>query len=400
VNDPHGDDLLFSGSPRTRSIHGKSQADPWRALTPPLYQTSTFTFPDMETVDRVLSGEEKGYVYSRGSNPTVSRFEEVITLLERGEASRAFASGMGAISATLIHLSLGRKTVHIPRTIYSGTRAFVHKFLLPWGIPVQWFDCREGGWLARLEESVGPQSACVFIETPTNPTMDILDLGELAGICRKKRVPFVVDNTFASPALQNPLERGADLVIHSATKYLGGHGDLLGGVVTGSRETIDRIRLEEGSFLGSTLSPFNAWLLLRGLKTLHLRMERHSTNAMAIAGFLAGHPKVLKVHYPGLPSHPGYLVSRRQMSAPGGMLSFELDDDATARRMCDRLSLIGIGVSLGDPESLIEHPWSMSHRWLDVADRRAAGLSPGFLRLSVGLEAWEDLAGDLERALD
>ena len=386
-------------SPVTRAIHGIHHPDPWRALNPPLYQTSTYTFPDMETVDRVLSGEEEGYVYSRGGNPTVSRFEEVVTLLEKGEASRAFASGMGAISATIIHLARGNRTVHLPVTIYSGTRAFVRKFLEPWGVPVQWFDPRPVDWLEKLDATLATGDGCVFLETPTNPTMDILDLRNLSALCRSKDVPVVVDNTFATPVLQNPLLLGCDLVIHSATKYLGGHGDLLGGVVTGKAETIVALRGEEGSFLGATLSPFNAWLLLRGIKTLHLRMEKHTANARAVASFLAGHPTVRQVHYPGLPSHPGYAVSRRQMASPGGMLSFELSDGRTAREFCDRLSVVGIGVSLGDPESLIEHPWTMSHRWIGEEERRSVGLSPGFLRMSVGLESWEDLVRDLDRAL-
>ena len=390
---------LSEASPVTRAIHGVRHPDPWRALNPPLYQTSTFTFPDMETVDRVLTGEEEGFVYSRGGNPTVARFEEVVTLLEKGDASRAFASGMGAISATIVHLSRGRKAVHLPITIYSGTRAFVRKFLEPWGIPVRWFDPRPADWLEKLDGVLEPDAACVFLETPTNPTMDVLDLRRLSSLCRSKDVPVVVDNTFATPVLQNPLTLGCDLVIHSATKYLGGHGDLLGGVVTGDAERIAAIRGEEGSFLGSTLSPFNAWLLLRGIKTLHLRMEKHTENARAVSSFLAGHPKIRRVHYPGLPFHPGYAVARSQMVAPGGMLSFELADVRGAREVCDRLSLIRIGVSLGDPESLIEHPWSMSHRWIDEEERRAVGVTPGFLRMSVGLESWEDLVRDLDRAL-
>ena len=387
------------GSPVTQAIHGVHHPDPWRALNPPLYQTSTYTFPDMETVDRVLGGEEEGYVYSRGGNPTVSRFEEVVTLLEKGEASRAFASGMGAISATIVHLARGNKAVHLPLTIYSGTRAFVRKFLEPWGVPVHWFDPRQTGWLEKLEGTVKRGDGCIFLETPTNPTMDILDLKRLSDLCRPKNVPIVVDNTFATPVLQNPLSLGCDLVVHSATKYLGGHGDLLGGVVTGDADRIAAIRGEEGSFLGATLSPFNAWLLLRGIKTLHLRMEKHTENARAVASFLAGHPKVRRVHYPGLPSHSGYAVARRQMVSPGGMLSFEVADARAARDFCDRLSLVGIGVSLGDPESLIEHPWSMSHRWLGEEERRSVGVLPGFLRMSVGLESWEDLVTDMDRSL-
>ncbi|MHB8422937.1 MAG: trans-sulfuration enzyme family protein [Leptospirales bacterium] len=381
------------------AIRGIHHEDPFRALNPPLYQTSTFTFPDMESVDRVLGGQESGYVYSRSGNPTLSRFEGVLSLLEGGEDSRAFASGMGAISATLIHLAKGGREVFLPRYIYSGTRAFIHRFLIPWGVPVRWFDSREPDWLDTLAARMSRGSGCVFVESPSNPTMDILDLEALSKTCRSVGVPLVVDNTFASPALQNPLSTGADLVIHSATKYLGGHGDLLGGVVTGAANRIKALSMEEGSFLGATLSPFNAWLLLRGIKTLFLRMNAHSDNAMALANFLSDHPKVKAVHYPGLSSHPGHDVARRQMKRFGGMLSFEVQSAEVARLMCDRLKLVRIGVSLGDPESLIEHPFSMSHRMLDPKERGDAGITPGLLRMSVGLEGVQDLIRDLDRAL-
>lgn len=383
----------------TMAIRGIHHEDPFRALNPPLYQTSTFTFPDMESVDRVLGGQENGYVYSRSGNPTVSRFEGVISLLEGGESSRAFASGMGAISSTLIHLSKGGREIFFPRYIYSGTRAFIHKFLIPWGVPVRWFDPREPDWLDDLASQITHESGCVFVESPSNPTMDILDLDGLSTKCRAAGVPLVVDNTFASPALQNPLATGAELVIHSATKYLGGHGDLLGGVVTGRSDRIRSLAMEEGSFLGATLSPFNAWLLLRGIKTLFLRMNAHSDNAMALAKFLSGHSRVKGVHYPGLSSHPGHDIARRQMKRFGGMLSFEVESAEGARLLCDRLKLLRIGVSLGDPESLIEHPFSMSHRMLAPKERSDSGITPGLLRMSVGLEEAEDLIRDLDRAL-
>ena len=386
-------------SRETVAIRGVHLPDPFRALNPPLYQTSTFTFPDMESVDQVLGGQESGYVYSRSGNPTVSRFEGVISLLEGGESSRAFASGMGAISATLIHLARGGREICFPRYIYSGTRAFIHKFLKPWGVPVHWFDPRQPDWLDTLSSRMNRDTGCVFVESPSNPTMDILDLERLSQRCLQAGVPLVVDNTFASPALQNPLATGADLVVHSATKYLGGHGDLLGGVVTGKADWIKSLSMEEGSFLGATLSPFNAWLLLRGIKTLFLRMNAHSDNAMALSSFLSEHPKVTAVHYPGLPDHPGHEIARRQMSRFGGMLSFEVDSASRARLVADRLKLVRIGVSLGDPESLIEHPASMSHRMLDPKERIAAGIAPGLLRMSVGLEGTEDLIRDLDQAL-
>ncbi len=397
MKDPN--DQTEYSSMETVAIRGVHLPDPFRALNPPLYQTSTFTFPDMESVDQVLGGHESGYVYSRGGNPTVSRFEGVISRLEGGEASRAFASGMGAISATLIHLAREGRKMFFPRYIYSGTRAFIHKFLNQWGVPVHWFDPRETDWLESLVSRLYHEAGCVFVESPSNPTMDILDLERLSRACRQEGAVLVVDNTFASPALQTPLLAGADLVIHSATKYLGGHGDLLGGVVTGKSDWIKSLAMGEGSFLGATLSPFNAWLLLRGIKTLFLRMEAHSEKAMALSSFLSGHPKVNAVHYPGLPSHPGHEMARRQMKRFGGMLSFDVGTASRARLLADRLKLVKIGVSLGDPESLIEHPFSMSHRWLDPKERSDAGITPGLLRVSVGLEGAEDLIRDFDQAL-
>ncbi len=386
-------------SPETKAIHVRHVSDPARALTPPLYQTSTFTFPDMETADRVLKGEEKGFVYSRGGNPTVAQFESALSELEGGEASRAFASGMGAISALLIHLAKGGRSVIVPKYLYIGTRAFVQKFLIPWDIPVHWFDPRDPSWTDSMQGLLAGNAGAVFVETPSNPTLDIIDLSLLARLCREANVPLVVDNTFASPVLQRPIALGAAVVVHSATKYLGGHGDLLGGVLTGPAEIVSKVASDEGSFLGATLSPFNAWLILRGIKTLHIRMQAHCDRAEEIASFLAGHPKVCSVRYPGLAGHPGHDTARRQMRRFGGMLSFELASSVEARRVANRLEIFQIGVSLGDPGSLIEHPWSMSHRLLSEADRLSSGVTPGLLRMSVGLEGLTDLVRDLDRAL-
>ena len=384
----------------TDAIHGEEGEDPYRALTPPIYMTSTYTFPSMEEVDRVLRGEAPGYVYSRAGNPTVWIFEQTMARLEEGEEAVAFASGMGAISAVLLSWLKKKKPLVFSKHLYSGTRHFVESMLIPLGAEIRWVDFREGtDFRTRLSTLVQDGVSGVFLETPSNPTLDIVDLLAVSGIAGEFGVPLAVDNTFASPALQRPLRWGADIVLHSATKYLGGHGDLLGGVAIGSRETIRSLRTQEASLLGATLSPMNAWLILRGLKTLGLRMEAHSRSATLLAGILSNSPAVQKVLYPGLPDHPGHLVASRQMRAMGGMLSVVFPTGEAARRFMDRLRIIKIGVSLGDPASLVEHPATMSHRGWAPEIRRAMGVEDGLVRMSVGLETPEDLASDIAQAL-
>jgi methionine-gamma-lyase len=383
----------------TRAVHQSEGKDPWRALTPPLYMTSTYTFPDMEEVDRVVRGEREGYIYSRGGNPTVRQLERTVALLEGGAAGCAFASGMGAISAVLLSLLKKKKDLVFSRHLYSGTRHFIESILIPLGGSVHYADFRAAEWESRLETLLSRDAGAVFLETPSNPTLDIIDLARVANLCRRFGVPLVVDNTFASPALQNPLANGADIVIHSATKYLGGHGDLLGGVAVGPEDLIRPLLSEEGPLLGATLSPMNAWLILRGLKTLSLRMEAHTLRAEALARILSVHPKVERVFYPGLLTHPGHEIAKRQMKGPGGMLSLLFASGGLARTFMDRLSLVRIGVSLGDPVSLVEHPASMSHRGWSEEDRQGMGIEEGFVRMSVGLESLEDLETDIGCAL-
>ncbi len=384
----------------TEAVHGVEGTDPYRALTPPIYMTSTYTFPSMETVDRVLGGEEEGYVYSRAANPTVRQLERTMALLEGGEEGVAFSSGMGAIAAVLLSWMKKGSPFLFSRHLYSGTRHFIESMLIPLGATVRFVDFRaEGPSFVLLEEELRDGAAGLFLETPSNPTLDIVDLSGVGTLCRKYGVPLAVDNTFASPALQKPLEQGADIVIHSATKYLGGHGDLLGGVAIGRRETIQALRAGEATLLGATLSPMNAWLILRGIKTLALRMEAHSLRASALARLLSGKAPVVRVHYPGLSEHPGHEIARRQMKGTGGMLSVEFSSGKIARSFMDGLSLIRIGVSLGDPGSLVEHPASMSHRGWSPEVRRAMGIEDGLVRMSVGLESSDDLCKDVEAAL-
>ena len=384
----------------TQAIHGGDLDDPFRALTSPVYMTSTYTFPSVEAMSSVLSGEREGFVYSRAGNPTVGAMATLVARLEGGEAGVAFASGMGAIAAVLFYLAKSRLPLIVSRHLYTGTRHFVSGMLEPLGIPVREVDLRStDDSLSELREALRAGAGGVFCETPSNPTLDIVDLSSVAALCAEWGVPLAVDNTFPSPALQNPLRQGATLVIHSATKYLGGHGDLLGGVAVGSAEVIRKIATVEAPLLGATLSPMNAWLILRGIKTLALRMEAHTLRATALARLFSGQSAVVEVRYPGLASHPGHKIALRQMKGSGGMLSVVFEGADQARRFMNALRVIRIGVSLGDPASLAEHPATMSHRGYAAREREHMGVPEGLVRLSVGLESLDDLLGDVDRAL-
>ncbi len=384
----------------TLAVHGGDLEDPFRALTSPIYMTSTYTFPGVEEMSSVLAGERPGYVYSRAGNPTVGAMEKLVARLEGGESGVAFASGMGAIAAVLLHFAKSRLPLIVSRHLYTGTRHFVSGMLEPLGILVKVADLRVNGeGLGNFRELLRAGAGGVFCETPSNPSLDIVDLSAVGALCTEYGVPLAVDNTFPSPALQNPLRHGATIVVHSATKYLGGHGDLLGGVAVGRAEAIGKIATVESPLLGATLSPMNAWLILRGIKTLALRMEAHTVRATALAQFLKEQPMVLDVRYPGLSSRPGHEVVLRQMSGAGGMLSVAFDGAVRARRFMDALRVIRIGVSLGDPSSLVEHPATMSHRGYSKEQRELMGVPDGLVRLSVGLESPDDLLRDVEGAL-
>ena len=396
--DPRGD--APSEGFETQAIHGGDLDDPFRALTSPLYMTSTYTFPSVEAMGSVLSGEREGFVYSRAGNPTVGAMAALVARLEGGEAGVAFASGMGAIAAVLFYLAKSRLPLIVSRHLYTGTRHFVSEMLAPLGIPVKEVDLRSTeGNFGEFREALRAGAGGVFCETPSNPSLDIVDLSAVAALCAEWGVPLAVDNTFPSPALQNPLRQGATLVVHSATKYLGGHGDLLGGVAVGSAEVIRKIATVEAPLLGATLSPMNAWLILRGIKTLALRMGAHTVRATALARFFKEQSAVVDVRYPGLASHPGHEIALRQMKGFGGMLSVVFEGAEPARRFMNALRVIRIGVSLGDPASLAEHPATMSHRGYSARERERMGVPEGLVRLSVGLESPDDLFGDVDRAL-
>ncbi|RAN37378.1 methionine gamma-lyase [Hyphomonas pacifica] len=385
--------------PATRAIHhGYEPADHENALTPPLHLTSTFAFPDAETGGALFAGETEGHIYSRISNPTVSLLESRIASLEGAEAAIATASGMGAISATLWTLVKPGDEIITDETLYGCTFAFMRDGLSRFGVKITHIDLRDP---EKLAAAISDTTRIVYFETPANPNMRLVDIRAVSDIARSAGALTIVDNTYASPLLTRPIELGADFVLHSATKYLGGHGDLVAGIVCGRAEPIQDIRMVGvKDMTGSVMAPFNAMLVMRGLKTLQLRMQRHCESGQKIAEWLEAQPGVSVVHYPGLPSHPQHDLARRQMDGFGGMIAFELDGGYQAGiDMMNRLQLIRRAVSLGDAETLIQHPASMTHSTYTEEERAAHGISDGLIRLSVGLEDLADILADLEQAV-
>jgi methionine-gamma-lyase len=346
----------------------------------------------------LFAGTRDGYIYGRTKNPTQTILEERLASLEEAEAALATASGMGAISATLWTLLAAGSHAVIDRVLYGNTFALFTKGLTRFGVKVTVADFTRPETVA---DAICRDTRLLFFETPANPNLRVIDIGAIAAIGRTVGVLTVVDNTFATPALQRPLAHGADLVVHSATKYLGGHGDLIAGVVAGPADIVKRIRLQGLRYLtGATLSPISAFLVLRGLKTLELRMAQHSRSALAVAEMLVAHPAVAAVHYPGLASFPQAQIVQRQMSAGSGLVSFELKGGVEqGRALMNRLELAQRGVSLGDAETLVQHPASMTHAAYSAQERAAHGISDGLIRMSVGLENTEDILDDLDWAL-
>lgn len=384
----------------TRAIHhGYDPKDHQGALTPPLHLTSTFAFDSAEAGAAVFAGETPGYMYSRLGNPTLDLLERRMADLEGAEAGLAVASGMGAICATLwTFLSPGDELV-ADTTLYGCTFAFMRDGLARFGVTVTHVDMTD---LDALRTALSPRTRVVYFETPANPNMRLVDIAAVSRLAAAHGAKVIVDNTYATPVLTRPLEHGAHIAVHSATKYLGGHGDLLGGLALGSADDMAQVRVSGLKDLtGAVMAPFNAMLILRGLKTLTLRMARHSDSALAIARMLEAHPAVASVQYPGLDSFPQRALAVRQMSGAGGIIAFELKGGLTAgRTMMNRLRMIHRAVSLGDAETLIQHPASMTHSPYTPEERAAHGIAEGLVRLSVGLEDVDDIAADLRQALD
>lgn len=382
----------------TRAIHAGYEGDASGALTPPVHLTSTFVFDDVAQGAARFAGDQPGHVYSRISNPTVEVLEKRLAALEGAEAAIATASGMGAISALLWTLLRPGDEIVVHRTVYGCTWSFLHHGLARFGVRVRHADLSDA---ALLDAAIGPSTRLVYCETPANPTNELVDLAALAERARARGARLVVDNTYATPALTRPISLGADFVVHSATKYLGGHGDLVAGMVAGRTDDIAEVRmLGLKDLTGAVMSPFTAHLVMRGIKTLELRMERHSASAMEIAQWLESVPGVARVHYPGLPSFAQHALACRQMAGFGGMIAFELAGGLQAGiDLMNSVRLIRRAVSLGDAESLVQHPASMTHSTMTPEERAQHGISDGLVRLSVGLETVEDLIADLDRAL-
>lgn len=385
----------------TRAIHaGYDAMTEQGALTPPIHMTSTFCFDSVEQGAARFAGEAKGYIYSRLANPTVALLEQRLASLEGGEAALATASGMGAISSALWTLLSPGDQVLADKTLYGCTFSLLEHGLRKFGIEVHYVDFTH---IDQVEAAITSATKVVYCETPANPNMRLVDIQALATAVRSRSdsAKIIIDNTYCTPALQQPLALGADLVVHSATKYLGGHGDLIAGAIVGSQKDMDDIRgygLKD--MTGAVMSPMTAFLVMRGLKTLALRMERHSQNALYIARFLQAHPAVEHLYYPGLEDSPYYSLAQRQMALPGGMLAFELKGGYSAGvHFMNRLSMIKRAVSLGDAETLCQHPASMTHSTYTEEERASHGITEGLIRLSVGLEGCADIEADLLQAL-
>jgi len=373
----------------TRCLHAGQDPDPATgAIITPIYQTSTYVQEEL--------GKHKGYEYARTQNPTREALERNIANIESGTAGFAFASGMAAIGATATLLKAGDHVVVSDNT-YGGTFRLFDKVLKKFQLSFSYVDTAD---LEATERAFTPATRMLFVETPTNPIMRITDLAGAAALAKSRGARLVVDNTFASPSIQRPIEFGADLVVHSTTKYLNGHSDSIGGVVVAvNADDIEWLRFVQNAE-GAILSPFDSWLVLRGTKTLALRMAQHNANGFALAQFLETHPKVRRVYYPGLASHPQHALASSQMRGFGGMLSFDLGSLEAARRLLNSVHLHALAESLGGVESLISHPATMTHASVPADKRQALGITDGLVRISAGLEDIEDLKADLVQALE
>lgn len=383
---------------QTRAIHAGEQPEATTgALVSPLYLGTTFHLGTTENGAAIFSGAKAGYVYTRWANPTVEVLEKRIAALEGGEAAVATASGMAAIATALLATLKAGDHVVAAKAIYPSTYALLEHDLAALGIETTFVDASDP---LNLAKAIRPQTRVLYVETPGNPLLGLCDLAACAQLGREKGLVTICDNTFATPVNQQPLALGIDVVIHSATKYLCGHGDAVGGVIVGKREFIERVRTRTLRYFGGILSPFNAYLIARGIQTLPLRMRQHNENAFAVARFLENHPQVAWVSYPGLESHPQHALAKKQMRGFGGMVSFELKGGLEAgARMMDRVQLSALATSLGDARTLISHPATTTHVVLSRARRLEQGVTDGLVRLSVGLEDVEDILADLEQAL-
>ena len=383
----------------TTAIHAGTLKNLYGTLAMPIYQTSTFIFDSAEQGGRRFALEEAGYIYTRLGNPTTTVLEDKIAALEEGEAAVATSSGMGAISSTLWTVLKAGDHIVTDKTLYGCTFALMCHGLTRFGIDVTFVDTSN---LDEVKNAMKENTRVVYLETPANPNLKIVDIEALAKIAHTNpNTLVIVDNTFATPYMQKPLTLGADVVVHSVTKYINGHGDVIAGLVITNKALADQIRFVGlKDMTGAVLGPQEAYYIIRGLKTFEIRMERHCKNARKVVEFLNNHPKIERVYYPGLETHPGYEIAKKQMKDFGAMISFELKGGFEAgKTLLNSLKLCSLAVSLGDTETLIQHPASMTHSPYTKEEREAAGITDGLVRLSVGLENVEDIIADLEQGL-
>lgn len=379
-------------------IHGGKQHDHAHGpLSTPIYQSSTFVFDNAAQGAARFAGDEAGYIYSRLGNPTTRELELKIAALEEMEDGAATATGMGAVSASVLSFLAQGDHLIASKAVYGCTFALFSHMLPKFGIEVTFVDMEDHN---AVENALKPNTKMIFAETPINPNLVVIDLAFIGDFAKRHNLISVIDNTFMTPLLQKPKHFGIDIVLHSATKYLNGHGDVVAGLVCGSKEHIETIKLTVLKDIGATISPHDAWLIIRGMKTLSVRMERHCNNAQKVAEFLAQHEKIEQVYYPGLKSHPGNKFIGTQMKAAGGVIAFELKGTLEmGAQFINATKLCTLAVSLGDAETLIQHPASMTHSPYTPEERLAAGISDGLVRISVGLEEANDIIDDLAQAL-
>lgn len=382
----------------TLAVHaGEAPCPLTGAVDTPIYQSTTFAAADSDDMAALYAGEKPGYMYTRYGNPTVHALEQKVAALEGGEAAQAFATGMAAVSSAILGYVKAGDHVVAARSLYGAAYNFLNRKLPAMDASTTFVQSTRA---EDFEAAIRPNTRLIYFESPSNPILEILDIAAIAQIARKHNIACVMDNTFASPFLQQPLKLGITAVVHSATKYLCGHGDAMGGIVVGAKDYIEHLNHDVLRDFGGVMSPFTAWLMLRGIRTLHVRMPVHCANAQQVAEFLARHPNVERVYYPGLTNHPGHELARRQMRAFGAMMSFEAKGGYEGgKRVMDRVKIFFRAASLGDTRSLIVHSASTSHRAVPQEQRQAIGITDGLVRLSIGIEAVEDLIEDLDQAL-
>ncbi len=382
----------------TKCVHAGIKDYEYGPVVPPIYQTSTFKFKSAGHGAALFAGEDKGYIYTRMGNPTIEAMEDSIAELEGGHKALGCGSGMAAVHTVFAALTQTGDHIVCSRAVYGPTTTLLNSVMKRYGVETTFVDASN---LDEVINAVTPKTRLIFIETPGNPTLSISDIKAIAAIAHNAGALLVVDNTFMSPALQKPFEFGADIILHSMTKFLNGHADVVGGVVVVKNEEMYREFRRVLNQIGGVIDPFNSFLVHRGIKTLALRMQQHCQSATAIAGYLENHPAVKKVMFPGLRSHPQYSLAQKQQKGPGGLIAIELKGGFRAgQNMMNNVKIFQLAVSLGGVESLIQHPASMTHASMECETRRAAGICDGLVRLSVGIENINDLINDLERSLE